>query len=903
MREPARGGRFVKRLLFASVLATLPPAVHALGLGNLVLRSALDQPLDAEIELISPSPKELRTLKSSLASRDDFGRAGIERPPHLLNIKYELVNRGSRHFIRLKTDEPFREPFLQMLLNVEWSGGKLVREYSTLIDPPQWAAATPPVLEAPAPTAAPAEPAVAATEPKPMEPASIEPKSAESIAVEPKPVEPVAVEPASPEPAAPPAPIAQAESPAPAPVEEAPVEAVAPPTEPVESLQPSGVAGEAAPAETEAATAEASDWASVGEYRVKRGDTLARIVRNVRADAGVSIEQAMVALFAANPNAFFQNNVNNLRAGRVLRVPAREAVELVSRPEARAQLASHYAAWREYRATLAAAENVIEAPEAAVEPAAPAVAEAPKAEPQAQPAKPAAPPVAAAPAKPQGAAEELLKIVRGDGEVAKAPGTSKAAGADGSKAKSPTVASDKVATLEEAVAARELENKALQERVGKAQEQIRNAQRLVELENKELAAAQKGAETPPASQPPVEAPAAAKPPRKKVVIPPPPPVESPGFLASFMESITSNPVTLAALGGIVVLGGGIGGLYALRRRKARTDFEESILSAGSATTDGVTGGEGSVPTATDTSFLSDFSQGGMGNIHTDEVDPIAEAEVYLAYGRDEQAEEILKDAVVKDGKRHELRQKLAEIYFQRNDARAFETVAEELYAALEGKGGKVWEKVEEMGRKIVPENPMFRAASTAPAAIEEAAQFSSPSASSAFASAGAGVGGEDFGSSAFGTATDAGESQFAMGADSAGQPGLSASPQETGGENIDFELNLGGGETAVASGAAGGGNANVSDSVDFDLGGAGDGFAANAAESGSNVLDFAPARSVAADASAPVAWDETATKLDLAKAYIDMGDAEGARSILDEVLAEGTDVQKKQAQDLARQIA
>lgn len=901
MREPSRGGRFVKRLLFASVLATLPPAVHAMGLGNLVLRSALDQPLDAEIELISPSSKELRTLKTSLASRDDFGRAGIERPPHLLNIKYELVNRGTRHFIRLKTDEPFREPFLQMLLNVEWSGGKLVREYSTLIDPPQWAAATPPVLEAPAPTAAPVpeEPAVAAVEPK---------------AIEPKAIEPGSIEPGA-ETAAPPAPVAQAEPPVPAPVEEAPAPAAASATEPVESLQSSGVAGETAPLEPEAATVESSDWASVGEYRVKRGDTLGKIARNLRADGNVSIEQVMVALFAANPDAFFQDNVNNLRSGRVLRVPAREAVELVSRSEARTQLAGQHAAWRAYRDTLAAAENVIQAPEAAVEPVAPSVAQAPqvepapqvqeppKVEPQAKPAKPAAPPVAAAPSKPQGAAEELLKIVRGDSEAAKTPSTSKAAGADGSKVKSPAGAADKVATLEEAVAARELENKALQERVGKAQEQIRNAQRLVELESKELASAQKGAETPPAVQPPAEAvtpeaPAATKPPRKKVVIPPPPPIESPGFLASFMESITSNPVTLAALGGIVVLGGGIGGLYALRRRKARTDFEESILSAGSATTDGATGGEGSVPTATDTSFLSDFSQGGMGNIHTDEVDPIAEAEVYLAYGRDEQAEEILKDAVVKDGKRHELRQKLAEIYFQRNDARAFETVAEELYAALEGKGGKVWEKVEEMGRKIVPTNPMFRVASAAPAAIEESAQFAASSEASAFESVGGAAPGDDFGSSSFGAATDAGDSQFATGPDSIGQPSLnSASSQDSvGGESIDFELNLSGSENAAASGGG-------SDSVDFDLGGAGDGFAANTAESGSNVLDFAPARSIAADASAPVAWDETATKLDLAKAYIDMGDAEGARSILDEVLAEGNDVQKKQAQDLARQIA
>jgi len=189
---------------------------------------------------------------------------------------------------------------------------------------------------------------------------------------------------------------------------------------------------------------------------------------------------------------------------------------------------------------------------------------------------------------------------------------------------------------------------------------------------------------------------------------PAPAVPEEGLLDGILASVMDNPILLGLLGALGALGAGVGGMYAYRRRRASQEFSESILSSSSLSSEAsITDGSGQAA-ASDTSFLSDFSQGGMGNIHTDEVDPIAEAEVYLAYGRDEQAEEILKDAIVKDPARQELKGKLLEIYFQRNDVAGFETLAEELYAALEGKGGKVWDKAEEMGQKLSPSNPMFR---------------------------------------------------------------------------------------------------------------------------------------------------------------------------------------------------
>jgi hypothetical protein len=95
---------------------------------------------------------------------------------------------------------------------------------------------------------------------------------------------------------------------------------------------------------------------------------------------------------------------------------------------------------------------------------------------------------------------------------------------------------------------------------------------------------------------------------------------------------------------------------------------------------------GGVVNTGDNSLASEFSQKGLGNIDTDEVDPIAEAEVYLAYGRDAQAEEILKDALKKDPQRQEIYLKLLEIHAQHNKPSAFESVASELYSVSHGQG-------------------------------------------------------------------------------------------------------------------------------------------------------------------------------------------------------------------------
>ena len=165
---------------------------------------------------------------------------------------------------------------------------------------------------------------------------------------------------------------------------------------------------------------------------------------------------------------------------------------------------------------------------------------------------------------------------------------------------------------------------------------------------------------------------------------------------------------------------GIAALIAARRRRT-VKFEDSIIGGTDIKTNTVFGSTGGgVVNTGENSLATDFSREGLGSIDTDEVDPIAEAEVYLAYGRDAQAEEILKDALKKDPNRQEIYLKLLEIHAQHNKPSAFETVAAELYSVSQGKG-ETWQKAVTLGRQLDPNNPMFGEGAAAAAAAAAAA--------------------------------------------------------------------------------------------------------------------------------------------------------------------------------------
>ncbi|MCJ8203406.1 FimV/HubP family polar landmark protein [Pseudomonas sp. RGM2987] len=108
----------------------------ALGLGEITLHSALNQPLRADIALVDVAGLSEGDLSASLASPDDFNRAGVERVFFLSNLRFTPVLRGERSFIRVTSSKPVEEPFLNFLVQVNQPNGRLLREFTVLIDPP-----------------------------------------------------------------------------------------------------------------------------------------------------------------------------------------------------------------------------------------------------------------------------------------------------------------------------------------------------------------------------------------------------------------------------------------------------------------------------------------------------------------------------------------------------------------------------------------------------------------------------------------------------------------------------------------------------------------------------------------------------------------------------------------------
>jgi len=137
-------------LLLAALGMLLPIAVSALGLGEIRLSSALNEPLRAEIPLISVSGEDAEFLSIRLASRDQYEKAGIEQVPELRQLRFETVTGvDGRPAIKVTTFEAIGEPFLNFLIEVNSPTGRVIREYTVLLDPPVLMRGAPPVSQLP----------------------------------------------------------------------------------------------------------------------------------------------------------------------------------------------------------------------------------------------------------------------------------------------------------------------------------------------------------------------------------------------------------------------------------------------------------------------------------------------------------------------------------------------------------------------------------------------------------------------------------------------------------------------------------------------------------------------------------------------------------------------------------
>ncbi|MFC7513938.1 FimV/HubP family polar landmark protein [Herbaspirillum sp. GCM10030257] len=663
----------LKTLSAAVATALLFSNAHAAGLGKLTVLSSLGQPLRAEIELTSVARNEAGALTAKLASADTFRQASIDYSPALTALRFAIEQRGDRQIIRVTSAQPLNEPFVDMLLELSGPNGRLVREYTFLLDPADLRS-TQAAQIAPTPVAIPDTTVSRAPQ---------NTRSSQSVTQ---------------------SEAASRRSPS---VESAPSAARSETPRPVETTR-------------EAAA----------DYKVRKGDTLAQIAGQVK-QRGVSLDQMLVALYQANPDAFAGQNMSRLKAGQILSVPSAETARGISNTEARNIVVAQAADFQNYRSKLAG-QVAASAPQKSTESRQSAGGKiTAKVEEQSTPAS---------------ESKDKLKLSN----------ALPAAGANADKAAGTGSAEDRIA-----------EEKALAEanaRVKELEKNVTDLQKLLEVKNQSLAEQQKqagvskadaqapapaastttGAAATPAApatattasaptaqtanpaatsptasapaasvetaasapsvpekpaEPQAEKPAAPAVAKPKPVAPPPPPEPS------FFESLTDNPMVLPGVGALLVALGALG-IYRARRQKQNKQFEDSIITDSSLKANSLFGSTGGQSVDTNNSVFNSSFSPSASQLDTNEVDPVAEADVYIAYGRDAQAEEILKEALRTQPERHAVRVKLLEIYSNRKDLRAFEVLATELYGLTKGEGEE-WAQAVALGVGIDPNNPLY----------------------------------------------------------------------------------------------------------------------------------------------------------------------------------------------------
>jgi pilus assembly protein FimV len=209
--------------------------------------------------------------------------------------------------------------------------------------------------------------------------------------------------------------------------------------------------------------------------------------------------------------------------------------------------------------------------------------------------------------------------------------------------------------------------------------------------------------------------------KKKVIVQAPPPAPEP----SFFDEILDSPLMLALGAGLLLLLGGAG-VYLSRRRNSTSDFQDSsLLTESSLKSNSLFASTGGQSVDTNNSVFNSSFAPSASQLDTNEVDPVAEADVYIAYGRDAQAEEILKEALRTQPERNAVRVKLLEIYAHRKDLRSFESMAGELFSLTKGKGEE-WEQVAALGVTIDPKNPLYSGAKPLDANTVQGDRLSTP---------------------------------------------------------------------------------------------------------------------------------------------------------------------------------
>ncbi len=960
-------------LAIAVALGVSSFGVNALGLGELKSKSALNEYFNAEIELLSLGNEEIEDIRVTLASPEAFRKAGIERPYYLTQLKFKPIRLpDGRGVIRVSSRDPVAEPFLDFLLEVNWPKGRLLREYTVLLDPPVTLARRP----------APVSRARAAPAPAPQVAGDLADTAGGEYG----------------------------------------------PTRPNDTLW--GIASRLRPAGV------TQEQMMMALFEANPDAFIRRNINNLKVGQilRVPAREQVLAMTPAQARQAFREQVNEWRTSRPAAVagqpapaavgesaPAAAAAEPVQEAELRiatarpagegeagpaeskdpaavvAELKQELLASEEARqsaleegrelqsrvkdleAQLADLQRLVTLQNNQLAQLQAALSETTLAEPEAEPASREGETGETAPATgTEEGAEATAGMV--------AEQTIETADATAETEETPTEAEGEMAAAGEETAGGDIVTAEATDTTGDGAEMAAADETVVVDEGVTAADGEESivvAEEEPAAEGPAEASpvaeggdgeepvaatpeAEAKPPAAVSAPMVPPPAKQDLF-----SRLTSDPNLMmgAAAGGGVLLLAVIWAAVSRRRRARDEEFQESILvdtmdESGDETAL-ATDGPVSHPTE-ETSFLSDFSPSDIDALQeeTGEVDPVAEADVYIAYGRYKQAEELITQALEREPERADLMLKLAEVLYATKDEEAFTQLAERASeSGMPDKDPGAWEKLVSMGSKIAPSSQLFAAGAIAAAtSATQAEQPDAMPAETASAETSDGVGdafeglddldnldlgdlgdltggdeeGEelggglefdlDLGDTATETKEEEPEQPVAESKEEEPEFDL-ASLEDTGTLSLDeltSELVEAGDETAVLelseqeqteleetvldfSGEQAEGEQQRDEEVlsldqvdDLETPAAEQGGDEKVAASDEVIsldeleLDENPELDDEFEEEA----DEVNTKLDLARAYVDMGDSEGARSILDEVVQEGNETQQDEARKL-----
>lgn len=634
-----------RKLVYLLAFVLIAPGAYALGLGNIERKSALNEPFNATIKIVDASAEELDSLKVKLADVERFQRAGLERSEALSQLRFEVVQSGGgTAYIKVTSQQPIREPFLNLLLEASWSKGRVFREYTVLLDPPLYDPSARITRQTPVPADSPRS----GTTPLDT-PAALAQKGGGAD------------------------------------------------TKPRRERQPS----------------------APGTYGpTDGGDTLSEIAVQLRPTRSVSLDQVMLALLRANPEAFFQDNVNALKKGYVLRLPEVTAIKSIPKAEAIAQVQKHHALWEQYRLAIVGSPT---------------------------PRPIGASPGAQADIAVQDGSLALkqddahLKLVSPSGEGAGAVPTAPGASTDQAINK----LRNELSLVKEELEAKRQENAELNAKLMEADDLIKLLQRKLEVKDDEFAALQAkvGAEQPPASagiNPPVpgsqpQSQPAAEPAQIQATGPQPDKGET---SKSLFETVPGGTITVVLA--ILVLALVALSIVRIQRRqkaetpliKAKTRLKEPPLPAfanerGEQQTpipvldleqrepvfEALEDQSPAIKSAASSQPLEmlevvEAEKEAVASLQEEGSDPLAEVNIYLAYERFDQAAEVVKQAIEEHPDKHEYKLRLLEVYYAANDKSAYEEQARILHDAVEGHG-PLWESALAMWREMSPGRSLF----------------------------------------------------------------------------------------------------------------------------------------------------------------------------------------------------